>query len=266
MSTKRILVLFVNLLNWVLLLNGFRFGHQRRWKQILNKCTLTIFFLIFLMNQYLTFGKHKLFENFKWLSICVSFSVYFVSPEYNPTFGGHYGILYFNEVTWSTLFLILLSSIITTFLYYREMKSDELYRGIDNYLQKEIVVETTFQCQFDLGMYPFDTQRCELKLKSTQRSRSVLFRSDSIEFLVRLVSKREKYIYFILLNAFKGWKKTTRVSCRQSFRLLFNSKWFQSDSFRDHIRQSFQILHLRNVRESIESSIFFLSTTQLSFF
>lgn len=100
-------------------------------------------------------------------------------------------------------------------------------------ISQEIILATTFQCQFDLSLYPFDTQKCKLIIKSTQGKHSVRFIADTAEFLVgslltsylsNAIRTKNKgaIIFFLVHRKFMGtdrvWKIRRKNVRRKHFR------------------------------------------------
>ena len=63
--------------------------------------------------------------------------------------------------------------------------TDQLYEGELNFLQQRIVLISTFQCQFDLSFYPFDTQTCKLIMKAVQPKTAMRFQKGQANFMVK---------------------------------------------------------------------------------
>ncbi|XP_064079530.1 uncharacterized protein LOC135196619 [Macrobrachium nipponense] len=63
------------------------------------------------------------------------------------------------------------------------LKEDELYKGSENNIVDQRTLTVTSNCLFDLSMYPFDVQTCQLIIRSTHGIKSVKLNTTGVNFV-----------------------------------------------------------------------------------
>ncbi|XP_066964559.1 LOW QUALITY PROTEIN: uncharacterized protein [Macrobrachium rosenbergii] len=63
------------------------------------------------------------------------------------------------------------------------LKEDELYKGSENSIVDQRTLTVTSNCLFDLSLYPFDVQTCQLIIRSTLGIKSVKLNTTGVNFV-----------------------------------------------------------------------------------
>ncbi|XP_068237916.1 uncharacterized protein [Palaemon carinicauda] len=139
------------------------------------------------------------------------------------------------------------------------LKEDEQYRGSENIIVDQRTQTVTSNCLFDLSMYPFDVQTCQLIIRSTLGARSVKLNTSGVNFLGnrRLLEyyldevesensesrgKSEVRVYIKFVNLYNYYISGTYVPTTLLMTITYLTFYFTLEDFTDRIMVSLTAL------------------------